>query len=85
LGSNTDSNACGGPDLLGYFLMREVEQYVAARTNTLIVLGRTLGEPRAPTGEEVGGLSAWEGAEMVRFEAAILNVPSCGTVDRSCG
>lgn len=70
LGSNVDCSACGGLDLLQYFLCRELQRYIPARQSTLLVLGDLLEHPREPTGEERAGIDGWNGGEPVSYEAA---------------
>lgn len=61
LGKNTDMCMCGTPTLFQYFVCRKLEGYVPDPINTLIVLGKPLTRMRKPTGEELAGLSVYEG------------------------
>lgn len=56
LGKNSDGTACGTPGLFGELLRRKVLAFVPDRTNTLIVYGEQLAEPREPLSEEAAGL-----------------------------
>jgi hypothetical protein len=61
LGKNTDGSACGHPELFKHFVQRELLAYKAERRNTLIVYGRGALDPRKPRGEELAGLSLYDG------------------------
>lgn len=58
IGSNTDGNACGTPDLFREFETRDLLAYIPTKANTLIVLGTWLHGTRKPTAEEAHGLIA---------------------------
>lgn len=70
LGSCTDGNACGCPELFEHFLSRELLAEVPHRANTLLVLGDRLPAPRAPTGEEYAGLRLNDGGHWFTFANA---------------
>jgi hypothetical protein len=70
LGSNADCSACGGLDLLQYFLSRELQRFIPDRQSSLLVLGDVLAQPREPTGEERAGIDGWNGGPVLSFEAA---------------
>lgn len=65
IGKNTNSTACGGPELFEYLVTREVVEYIPAFTNVLCVYGAPC-EPRCLTGEEFAALSQW-GREPVDY------------------
>ena len=57
LGKNTDGMMCGTPDIFATMICRELLDYVPDRKNCLVIVGRPLGTPREPTGEELAGLT----------------------------
>jgi hypothetical protein len=57
LGSNTDGNACGFPELFDHLLHRRLLVEVPHRRNTMLILGGVQKGKREPTHEEWAGLS----------------------------
>lgn len=60
LGSNTDGNFCGNPDIFEEFRFRPVISYSPSKANTLIVYGKRGNKKRKITelyGEEFAGLT----------------------------
>lgn len=76
LGKNTDGSACGHPELFKHFLKRELLVYKAERRNTLIIYGEGAIDPRKPRGEEMAGLSLYDGPVL-----DFLQVESFATAD----
>lgn len=68
LGCNTGGSMCGMPDLFAAMIRRELLAYVPDRHNSLVIVGKHLEGPRAPTGEELAGLNIQ--SEYYSFENA---------------
>lgn len=68
LGCNTGGSMCGTPELFAAMVRRELLAYVPDRHNSLVVVGKPLEGPRAPTGEELAGLNIT--SEYYSFENA---------------
>lgn len=78
LGSNTGGNACGTPALFRHLIRRELLAYVPHSSNSMIVVGDSLGAPRAKTGEECAALQD----DMITFGAAEQLAESDGGINR---
>jgi hypothetical protein len=68
LGCNTGGSACGTSSFFRETVHRALLDYEPDRHNTLLIVGRDLGGPRIPTGEEFAGMNLDSGMYPLSYE-----------------